>query len=98
MTIDCKRCGGLTLPETLITLRRSFLGLRATRATAEYCPACKVSVPVDTAVAMRPVTAPISVGGRPPIATRRRPRHRLGEFWLLGSRLAPARSGDVKWV
>ena len=42
MAIECKRCGGPTMVETVITLRRGVLGARETCSQGAYCAACKV--------------------------------------------------------
>jgi hypothetical protein len=87
MAIECKRCGGPTMAETVITLRRGRLGRGETRSQGGYCATCKLSVPMGNPAAMRPS-----------IAIRGRPRHSLSGFLPMGLRLAPARSGGVKWV
>ena len=53
MAIECKRCGGPTMLETVIKLRRGLLGFRETRSQAAYCATCKLSVPIDNQVTMR---------------------------------------------
>jgi len=86
MAIECNRCGGSTMSETVITLRRGVLGFRETRSQGAYCATCKLSVPMENHAAMRS-----------PIATRGRPRQSLSGFLPMWLRLAPARSGGVKW-
>jgi len=44
--MECERCGGPTMPETVIKLRRSFLGFRETRFQGAYCMTCKIGMPV----------------------------------------------------
>jgi hypothetical protein len=87
MAIECKRCGGPTMLETVIKLRRGVFGFRETRSQGGYCATCKLSVPIDNQVTMR---APIPISGRP----------RPGLSGLLPNwlRVAPARSGGVEWV
>jgi hypothetical protein len=62
MAIECTRCGGPAMTETVIKLRRSILGFRETRWQGAYCATCKLSVPMETHPAMRPATA---IHGRP---------------------------------
>jgi hypothetical protein len=45
--MQCKRCGGSTMTETVIKLRRSVLGLRETRSLGAYCPMCQVGMPIE---------------------------------------------------
>jgi hypothetical protein len=87
MVIECKRCGGPTMAETMITLRRGVLGFRETRSEGAYCATCKLSVPVENPAAVRP---PIAKGGQP--------RQSISGFLPMWLRVAPARSGGVKWV
>jgi hypothetical protein len=87
MAIECKRCGGPTMSETVIKLRRGVLRVRETRSQGGYCATCKLSVPMENPAAMRPSVA---ISGRP--------RQNLSEFFPMWLRLAPARSGGVKWV
>jgi hypothetical protein len=87
MEIECKRCGGPTMSETVIKLRRGVLGIRETRSHGGYCATCKLSVPREDPAAMRPS---IAISGRP--------RQTLNGFLPMWLRLAPARSGGVKWV
>jgi hypothetical protein len=47
VVIECRRCGGLTISETVIKLRRSLFGFRETRLQGAYCAACKLSVPLE---------------------------------------------------
>jgi hypothetical protein len=87
MAIECRRCGGPTMLETVIKLRRGVLGLSETRSQSAYCATCKLSVPMENPAAMRPS---IAISGRP--------RPSLSGFLPVWLRLAPARSGGVKWV
>jgi hypothetical protein len=48
MAIECKRCDGPTMSETVIKLRRGALGIRETRSQGGYCATCKLSVPMET--------------------------------------------------
>jgi hypothetical protein len=47
MAIECTRCGGLMMSETVIKLRRGVLGYRETRFQGAYCATCRLSVPVE---------------------------------------------------
>ena len=87
MAIECKRCGGPTMLETVIKLRRGVLGFRGTRSQGGYCATCKLSVPIENHPTMRPA-----------IAVRDRLRAGLSEFLSIWLRGVPARSGGVKWV
>jgi hypothetical protein len=87
MAIECSRCGGPTMLETVIKLRRGLLGFRETRWQGGYCAACKLSVPTETHAIMRPS-----------IATSGRPRPSLRGFLPMWLRATPARSGGVDWV
>jgi hypothetical protein len=87
MAIECKRCDGPTMSETLITLRRGVLGIRETRSQGAYCPTCKRSVPIEDHATMRP---PSTISGRA--------RPGLSGFLPLWLRRAPAQSGSVEWV
>jgi hypothetical protein len=87
MAIECRRCGGPTMLETMITLRRGILGFRETRAQGAYCATCKLSLPIELPFAMRPS---IAISGRP--------RSSFSGFWPMWLRVAPARSGGVEWV
>jgi hypothetical protein len=75
------------MAETVIMLRRGVLGFHETRSQGAYCATCKLSVPMDNPVA-----------ARPSIASSGRPRQSLSGFLPMWLRLAPARSGGVKWV
>ncbi len=46
--MDCKRCGGSMMPETVIKLRRSLFGFRETRSQGAYCWACKLVCPLKS--------------------------------------------------
>jgi hypothetical protein len=87
MAIECRRCGGPTMLETMIKLRRGVLGFRETRSQGAYCAACKLSVPMENHTAVRPS-----------LATGGRPRHSLSGFLPLWLRIEPSRSGGVEWV
>jgi hypothetical protein len=87
MTIECKRCGGPTMSETVVKLRRGILGFRETRSQGTYCPTCKLSVPMESHAAMRPSVA---ISGRP--------RPGLSGFLPAWLRAAPARPGGAQWV
>jgi hypothetical protein len=43
MAIECTRCGGPTMSETVIKPRRSVLGFHETRSQGAYCETCKLS-------------------------------------------------------
>jgi hypothetical protein len=87
MAIECRRCGGPTMAETMITLRRGVLGFRETRSRGAYCATCKLSAPTEHPAAMRLAAA-----------IRDRPSQSLRGLLPMWLRLAPARSGGVKWV
>jgi hypothetical protein len=87
MAIECKRCGGSTMLETVIKLRRGVLGFREARSHGGYCATCKLSVPIENPAAMRPS-----------IAIRDRPRPGLSGFLPMWLRAASARSGGAEWV
>ncbi len=53
MTIECKRCGGPTLPETVVKLQRGLIGFRETRWQGGYCVACGLSVPTQAPATVR---------------------------------------------
>jgi hypothetical protein len=87
MAIECNWCGGPTMVETVIRLRRGILGLHETRSQGAYCARCKLSVSMENHAVLRPATT-----------IRDRPRQSLSGFLPMWLRLAPARSGGVKWV
>jgi ssDNA-binding Zn-finger/Zn-ribbon topoisomerase 1 len=87
MAIECRRCGGPTMSETLIKLRRGVFGFRETRSQGGYCPTCRLSVPMESHATMRL-----------PLAISDRLRPGLSGFMPMRLRLAPARSGGVEWV
>jgi hypothetical protein len=87
MAIECRRCDGPTMLETVIKLRRGILGFHETRSQGWYCPTCKLGVPIENHAAMR---RPIAIHGRP--------RPNLNGFWPMWLRLAPARSRGAEWV
>jgi hypothetical protein len=78
MAIECKRCGGPTMSETVIKLRRSIIGFRETRWQGAYCTACRLSVPIQDPPAIRSVAV--------------QPRTRLGGYLLTWLRGTPGRS------
>jgi hypothetical protein len=45
--MECKRCGGSMMLETVIKLRRSFIGFRETRSQGAYCATCKIGAPIE---------------------------------------------------
>ena len=45
--MDCERCGGPMMAETVIKLRRGLFGLRATQSQGAYCAACRTSVLIE---------------------------------------------------
>jgi hypothetical protein len=57
MAMECKRCGGPAMSETVIRLRRGILGLRETRVQGVYCTACKVSSTMENPASTRPLIA-----------------------------------------
>ena len=85
MAIECKQCGGLTMPETVIKLRRGLIGFRETRSQGTYCPSCKRSALIET-----PTVA------RPSIAFHGRPRINLSGLLPTWLHVAPARAGGAK--
>jgi hypothetical protein len=48
MAMECNRCGGSMMLETVIKLRRRLVGFRETRSQGAYCPTCKIGVPVES--------------------------------------------------
>ena len=42
--MDCGRCGGPMMPETVVKLRRGLFGLRATQSEGAYCATCRTGV------------------------------------------------------
>lgn len=87
MAIECERCGGPTMLETVIKLRRSILGFSETRWQGGYCPTCKLSAPIENHAR---VGSSIAISGRP--------RPSLSGFLPMWLRAAPARPGGVEWV
>jgi hypothetical protein len=87
MAIECSRCGGPTMSETVIKLRGGVHGFRETRSQGGYCPTCRLSVPIENHATRRPATA---------INGRLRPG--LSGFLSMWLRVTPARSGGVEWV
>jgi hypothetical protein len=60
--MECKRCGGPMMLETVIKLRHSFIGFRETRSAGAYCGTCKIGVAVESCPSARrrnDVTAPL---------------------------------------
>jgi hypothetical protein len=45
--MDCKRCGGAMMPETVIQLRRGLIGFRETRSAGAYCVTCQIGVAAE---------------------------------------------------
>jgi hypothetical protein len=87
MAIECRRCGGPTMLETMITLRRGMLGFRESRSKGAYCAICKLSLPIENH----------GIRG-PSIAISGRPRSSVSGFLPRWLDVAPARSGGVEWV
>jgi hypothetical protein len=61
--MECKRCGGPMMLETVIKLRRSFIGFREARSAGAYCVTCRIGVPVEShpsAKRREYVTAPLA--------------------------------------
>jgi hypothetical protein len=76
--IECKRCGGPTMSETMIRLQRGVLGFRETRSQGAYCATCKLSVSIENQSAIRSETAICArpwegVSGLLPMWLRREP-------------------------
>jgi hypothetical protein len=87
MAIECKRCGGSTMLETVIKLRRSLFGLSETHSQRAYCATCKLSGSIENAAGIR---RPIAINGRP--------RPSVSGFQPMWLRLALGRSGCAEWV
>ena len=89
MANECERCGGPTMLETIIKLRRGVLGFGfgEIRSQGGYCPTCKLSVPIGNHATVRP--SALSNG---------RLRSGLSRFLPTWLRVAPVRSGAVEWV
>jgi hypothetical protein len=47
--MECSRCGGSMMLETVIKLRRRFIGFRETRSLGAYWAICKIGVPIEGA-------------------------------------------------
>jgi hypothetical protein len=47
LAMECTRCGGPMMLETVIKLRRTFVGFRETRSRGAYCATCKIGVPME---------------------------------------------------
>jgi hypothetical protein len=56
--MECKRCGGSMMMETVITLRRGLFGFRETRSRGGYCFTCQIGAPLETrrSVASQPTS------------------------------------------
>jgi hypothetical protein len=87
MAIECERCGGPTMLETVIKLRRGVLGFREARSQGTYCPTCRLSVPMENHPT---IGRSIAISGRP--------RQSLKGFLPAWLRAAPARPGGAQWV
>src|SRR3954462_737682 len=61
--MDCKRCGGSMMPETVIKLRRSLLGFRETRSQGAYCATCKTGILVEESPLSNPAPPAIRAPG-----------------------------------
>jgi hypothetical protein len=48
MAMQCNRCDGPMMLETVIQLRRRLVGFRETRSQGAYCATCKIGVPIAT--------------------------------------------------
>jgi hypothetical protein len=60
--MQCQRCGGPMMRETVIKLRRSLFGLRETRSQGAYCATCRIGVPIETLpVSPRPRTVSAAI-------------------------------------
>ena len=57
MAIEPNRCGGPTIPEMVIKLRRGVLGLRESRSQGGYCVTCKLSLVMENPAATQPTIA-----------------------------------------
>lgn len=42
--MNCRCCGDLMCPETVIRVRRTLFGLRHSRHQGAYCAGCKISI------------------------------------------------------
>lgn len=80
--IECNRCGGPTMSETVVKLRRGIVGFRETRWQGAYCAGCGQSVTAPVQAAMPPQTQHRQLG--------------LGRFLLTWSRGTPARSAHER--
>jgi hypothetical protein len=87
MAVECERCGGLTMAETVITLRRRIFGFHETRSHAAYCASCKLSVPTQPH-AFTPS----------PVALSHRSRPMCSGVWSLWRRTSPTRPSRVRWA
>jgi hypothetical protein len=45
--MECKQCGGPMMLETVIKLRRGFVGFRETRSPGAYCATCRIGVAME---------------------------------------------------
>ena len=87
MAIECSRCGGPTMLETVIKLRRGVFGFHEARSQGGYCATCKRSVPIENA-------AIHATANRDPWPTGPK-RQRFLPMWR---RLRPVRSDGAQWV
>ena len=81
--MECKRCGGPMMLETVIKLQRRFIGFRQTRSAGAYCVTCRIAVPVESHPSTRrrdDVTAQLArrvLARLTGLLCRSRPRHDL---------------------
>jgi hypothetical protein len=88
--MQCKRCGGAMMPETVIKLQRSVFGWRETRSQGAYCASCGIGCPVDSVLAAAPPSAAIFARLRSRITDFRRARRLSG-----AARPGSARVGGI---
>jgi hypothetical protein len=79
--MQCKRCDGPMMTETVIKLRRSVFGFRETRSLGAYCPMCQIGVPAESQPAL---------AGRAAMAM---PRSRIASVWPFRLPGGPSRPG-----
>ena len=67
MAIECKRCGGPTMPETVIKLRRGVLGFRGIPGTSRRPRPHNLARVLEPAVSARPglLLGQMAAAGRP---------------------------------
>jgi hypothetical protein len=85
--MECKRCSGAMMQETVIKLRRGFLGFRETRFAGAYCMTCRIGVAVDGAAPakrQRPLTIPSRGITRPRLP-----------LWCLPAVTSPRSDGSI---